>query len=369
MLRSHRRLTLRTSRVTTEVIAREDEQVGLWASVDRLVDRAATLADIQHHRLDLFAARRWRSLGKPVPPALVHEERAAALAAMLGPKLLQKVRTTLDGPVMLFKGMEAASFYPGLLRPFNDIDLLVEDSKMAQEALLNADFVEVGDPELFKDIHHERPLCLPGLPLAIELHHSVKWPERLTAPSTHEILESGIPSATGIEGVLAPPPEQHAVLLAAHAWTHLRLRRLIDLVDVAAVTSEVGAAAALAVAHRWRVERLWRATEATANSILFDGKTTWGERLWAGNLRSVRDRTVFEAHVDRWLAPFWALPAHQAIRGLGSTLLWEVTPAEGENWSNKGARMWRALRNASVGRSEHESQLGEDAHKRRRPRG
>jgi hypothetical protein len=358
--------------ITDEVVAapgaQDGKQLALWASVDRLVDRAPTVADVQRHRLDLFAARRLRALGRPVPPEFVHEERAAALAAMIGPMLLRKVRDALDGPILLFKGMEAASFYPGLLRPFNDIDLLVEDSKQAKEALLNADFVEVGDPELFIDIHHERPLCFPGIPLAIELHHSVKWPERLTAPSTREILESGIPSATGIDGVIAPPPEQHAVLLVAHAWTHQRLRRLIDLVDLAAVTSQVGSAAALAVARRWRVDRLWRAADATANSILFESRRTWAQRLWAGNLSAVRDRTVFEAHVDRWLSPFWALPPHQAIRALGSTALWEFTPAEGEDWADKGARMWRAFRNASVGRSEHESQLGDDAHKRRRPR-
>jgi hypothetical protein len=338
----------------------------LWERVDNLVDRAPSLADLQRHRLDLFAARRWRSLGRPVPTELQHEERAAAVAAMIGPRLLQKVRASYDGPIVVFKGIEAATFYPERMRPFSDIDLLVEDSKAAQKALLANGFVEVGDPELFIDIHHERPLCVPGVPVAIEVHHTVKWPDRLEAPRTEELLADALPSATGVEGILAPPPAQHAVLLAAHAWAHLRLRRLIDLIDVAALTMLTGRAEPRAVASRWGVGRLWRVAEAATDSVLFDGRTTWAQRLWAQNLSAVRDRTVFEAHVDRWLAPFWALPFGKAVQNLGSTAVWEFTPADDEDWSDKRARIWRAMKNRSLARSEHERQLGLEAHKRRR---
>ena len=48
-------------------------------------------------------------------------------------------------------------------------------------------------------------------------------------------LSLAVPSATGIDGLLAPSPAAHALLLAAHAWAHHPLGRVGDLIDVAAI--------------------------------------------------------------------------------------------------------------------------------------
>lgn len=339
--------------------------MSFWSAIDRLVDRAPELADIRSHRLQLFAARRWRTLGRPVPAELAREERAAAIAALTAPILLERARAAYDGTMVLMKGYEVAARYPDVaFRPFGDLDLLVSDSRAAQRALLAAGFQEVGDPELFIDIHHERPVWLPGLPLAIELHRRPKWPEGLSPPPTEELFADAVPSSSGVEGVLALPRAQHAVVLAAHSWAHLPLRRILDLVDVAAASDGLDRGELRALASRWRVERVWKTTIACVDALLYEDSPTWAQRVWARNLAAVRERTVFESHVEKWFSSFWGMPFAKALREMGSTVFSEFRPAEGEGWREKRARSRRAARNAFVRRSEHDRQLGPEAHKR-----
>ena len=67
-------------------------------------------------------------------------------------------------------------------------------------------------------------------------------------------LSLAVPSATGINGLLAPSPAAHALLLAAHAWAHHPLGRIGDLIDVAAVLPADERPAAAALAQRWEWE-------------------------------------------------------------------------------------------------------------------
>ena len=67
-----------------------EDQAGARAAVDRLVDRAPTLEDILSHRLDLFAARRWRVSGRPVPAELIERERRAAVGALVVPLVFER---------------------------------------------------------------------------------------------------------------------------------------------------------------------------------------------------------------------------------------------------------------------------------------
>jgi len=340
----------------------------LWAALDRLVDRAPSLADLRAHRLHFYAAIRWRSLGRPVPPSVEEEQRVAEVFEIAVPFVLERVREALDGPVLLVKGPEAASFYPQpLVRVYRDLDLLVSDAKAAQRALLAAGFVEVGDPDIFIDIHHERPLWLPGSPrLAIELHSRPKWPERFTAPALDELFATAVQSATGVPGLQAASAAHHALLLAAHSWSHVPLGRLLDLVDVAMVSDGVKRAEMAKIARSWGVERIWRTTIGACDALFFGGEATWALRGWAWNLADARERSVFGSHVQAWLSPFSALPPAAAVRASGRALLGELEPGEGETWDDKLRRTRLAIRNAFVRRSEHAEQLGPAAHRRRR---
>ena len=208
----------------------------IWQGVDRLVDRAPTIADIRSHRIELLAARRWRALGRTVPDELVELERTSALHRLVVPRLLERVRDAYDGPMIVHKGPEVAAHYPDpILRDFGDVDLIVRNAEEAQRALIAAGFEEIGDPALYVDIQHLRPLRWPELPLRVEIHSRPKWVSTLAAPRADELFAAAVPSTTTIDGFLALPPEHHALLLAAHSWAHEPMRLLRDVVDIAAV--------------------------------------------------------------------------------------------------------------------------------------
>ena len=154
------------------------------------------------------------------------------------PLLLERIRTATEGPLLLVKGPEVARLYPDpALRSFRDLDILVPDAPATQRQLLAAGFQETGDPRLYEQIHHLRPLFWPGLPLLVEVHSSPKWIASLDPPPAAELIRTAARSQAGPPGVLAPSPAQHALLLAAHAWAHRPLSRLRDLIDIAVVAA------------------------------------------------------------------------------------------------------------------------------------
>ncbi len=331
---------------------------GLWEAVDALIDRAPSADDLRSHRLEVLAARRYRTLGRPVPPDFVAQERLAAIALMTAPLVLERVRAAYDGPAMVLKGPEVAARYPDpALRGYGDIDLLVPDAEEAQRALLAAGFELVGDPELYVDIHHLRPVLANGVPLAVEVHSRPKWLEALASPPTEVLFESAQASATGVEGMLAPSPAQQALLLAVHSWAHEPLRRLRDMIDIAAVAAAADHAEIDALARAWGVERIWRATIAAVDALLSDQPTPWALRMWAQNLGRVRERTVLENHLQRWLSDFWAMPPLAAARSLPRTFVEEIGPEGDESWRDKLSRTALAVRNASRRRSHQDREL------------
>ena len=330
----------------------------LWRGVERLVDRAPSIADLRAHKLHLLAVARYRATGRPVDADLQEAARSATLAAFSAPLLLERVRAVVDGPLVLLKGPEVAARYPGpALRPFGDIDLLVENPVDVQRALLAAGFTLVGDERLYREIHHLRPLHYPSYPLVLEIHARPKWIQTSPGPPVHELFEAAVPAAVRIDGILAPAPAHHALLLAAHAWAHAPLAQLVQLVDVAAMRAESSPAELTALSRRWDLARLWAATDAAVDATLLGGPKPWALRVWARNLESVRHRTVLETHLERWLAPFSVLPfarASGAAAGAGGR---GRRPAPGETGPGKLRRTRRAITNAFVRRADHDSEL------------
>ena len=121
--------------------SRTQRESALWARVDRLIDSAPSPRDVRAHGLQLLAARRLRSLGRPVPPGLAREELHAAFVWHALPSLLAEVRAACEGPILVIKGPAAAAQYPDpTLRPFVDVDLVVPDAAQTQHELLAAGF-------------------------------------------------------------------------------------------------------------------------------------------------------------------------------------------------------------------------------------
>ena len=325
---------------------------GIWRAVDRLLE-GASVEGILVHRLGALGARRLRRLGRPVPPGLHAAERAAATSAMLARPLLERIRSVCDGPLVLIKGPEAARLYPGGARNFSDVDLLVLDARRVHDALKANGFVEVDDPELFLDHHHLRPLQATGLGLKVEIHSGLPWPVGIEPPALREIVDAAGPSKTGVDGISAPDDGHHALILAAHAWVHDPLGTLRDLVDVAAVAAAVSEPELDRAARAWGIERVWRTTHCVAEALLDGSPKPLPLRVWARHLEPVRERTVLENHLERWLHSFSERPPAAALGATASVLRQEFLPTPGEPWRYKLIRVGHAFRHPRAPLSSH----------------
>jgi hypothetical protein len=330
----------------------------LWDQVERLIERAPSPAALHAHGLHLMAARLWHAQGRPVPDAFREERRRSGLVALAAPVLLRQARDAYDGQLMLMKGPEVACRYPDQVdRYFHDLDLLAEDPVAAQRALIAAGFVEFGHPPAYDGAQHLCPLLWPGLPLIVEIHRRPNTPWWLPALSGTECLRHSVPSATGVEGLLAPDPAAHALLLAAHSWAHRPLGRLGDLVDVAAILGQRNRPRASELAHEWHWEEMWRATLGAGDALLTGGPEPLSLRIWARHLLPARDRTVLEEHLSRLAAPACTVPPVRAPIAVASAIARTAARREDERWTYKLRRTGFTLAHALTEKSKHEWSL------------
>jgi hypothetical protein len=145
------------------------------------------------------------------------------------------------------------------------------------------------------------------------------------------------------------------VLLAAHAWAHDPLDRIGPLADVAALTEEAGREAAALVAAQWGVAGQWRATGRAIDEVLLQGSPARALPVWKRHLPVPRERTVYESHVSRVVAPVAAASIGRAPAALLGGLLGALRRAPGDTWRAKLSRSVRAIRHARWTRSHHEA--------------
>lgn len=317
----------------------------VWPAIDRLVEGTTDLAGLRAHGLQLLAARRWQTMGRPLPASLQYEVWAAAIAAIAAPRFLCTVREQIKGPMLLLKGPEVASRYPDpALRPFVDLDVLVPDAGAAQQALLAAGFTPVSRA-IRGESHHRVPLTFPGSPLYLEVHEGLGGLHWMTPPSIEMLVARAVPSATGVADVLTLPPADHAMLLAAHSWRHMPLRRVRDLLDIALLTDRVDPAGLAATARAWNMTRLWEAT-VRAGDVILGGAApaSWWERYWFHHLLALQELTSGQACVRRWIGSWWAPTPRWAIGALALALRRDLHPLPGESWPAALGRMGRSLR-------------------------
>lgn len=333
--------------------------VSVWTGIDRLVDRNPELDDLRAHRLQLFAARRWRSLGHDVPAALRAEERRAALFTLAVPRVLEQIRAAYDGPILLLKGPEVGAYYPDpALRPATDVDLLVENPDELQARLLDAGFVAIGpDKTSYLTAHHLRPLLHSALALKIEIHRRPEWVKWGVAPPVAELFAAAVPSATGIAGISTVPPGYHALLVAAHSWSNLPLRRISDLIDLAALTAGLDRDDVAALAHRWDLAGVYETMLGAADAVLLGAPRTSALRTWASEMVAVHEPSVFRTHMHRLAGPLWALPPRRAVRVTMGVVAREILPAPGEGWREKLTRAGQGVLHPRRPRSEHERRI------------
>src|SRR5581483_4194262 len=310
----------------------------LWAAVGALIDRASVDGVVVHKLAPLAAGRR-RAAGEPVPEALAAEERAASFAALSATALLGRIRELGEGPIVLLKGPEVAALYPQNGRRFVDVDT------KGFEPL---------------EHHHLPPLRWPVVPLVVEVHASPNWPRGMHAPPLAEILEAAVPSIVGVKGISAPRPLHHALLLTAHAWAHGPLQTLRDLVDVAALAAGEERAELDRLAAAWGIRRVWRTTRQAVDALFAGGPRPAALRIWARHLNAVRERTVFENHLQAALHPFWGRPLAPALLESMAAIRTDLVPAPGESWKTKLQRIPRAVREARMPVSQRPQATAEE---------
>lgn len=315
------------------------------------------MSALREHRVNLFAARYWRDAGRDVPEELRSDERTAAMIALCAEPVLSRMRAACDGTLMLMKGPEVAAHH---LHPetryFRDLDVLVEDPVAAQRSLLTAGFVQMAGEDGYADVQHLAPLLHPSFPLVIELHRRPNIPPWLPAPSPETILEMAVPSATGVAGIVAPAPEAHALLIAAHSWTDRPLGRLNDLVDVVAVVGDHREAADR-LSHEWGWQRLWRATLLLADAVLAGEGAPVSLKTWARHFQSTRERTVLENHIARATSLAWTVPRTGVRQALATTVAQTAGRRSDEEWGEKLRRSRLAVRHAFTVQSAHHEAL------------
>jgi len=318
----------------------------LWDAVDLLL-ADATLPGVLTHKLGPLAANRLRGLGEALPQRLALEERTASIAMLLAIPLLERVRANCDGPLVLTKGPEMALLYPGRARRFDDLDILVDNSEGVQRALLDAGFAERHDqlftpswPRDLTDGAHHIPLVMTT-GLTIEVHKSPRRPDRLRPLPTWEILDAAVPSGLGVAGISAPAPLHHALMIAAHTWHHGPLQALRDLIDIAAISAQVGKRELDRTSKAWGMGRLWRTTERAIDALFYGGRETFPLWTWSRHLGSVRNRTSFEKHVTQVLGSYWGMPPRVATVLAIHELRIRVKPAPREFWRQRVTRARR----------------------------
>jgi hypothetical protein len=327
-----------------------DSGDALWRSVERLLERA-DVDGIRTHKLGALAAWHRRRRGEPVHPSLAVDERGAAVARLIAPKLLELVRAGCDGPLMLLKGPELARLYPGHARLFVDLDVLVPDAPAVQRALLRAGFVAVG--KFYEDAQHLRPLKWPALSLNIEVHKRPSWPKRLAPPRVDEILEAAQSSGCGVDGIVAPLPAHHALMLAAHAWKENPLGTMRDLVDIAAVSADTPETELERMASSWGLRRIWSATRETTEALLGGHPLPRPIRIWARHLETVRERTVLEHLLREWLQAFSKQPPRLALAETRDIMRRQLSLGPGQDWVTKVKSISRAFRHRQRSISAH----------------
>jgi hypothetical protein len=263
---------------------------------------------------------------------------------------------------VLLKGPEAAACYPEpSSRPFNDVDVLVPDAIRVQRTLVAAGFRPLGEERLYVGSHQLQPLQHPGFPLLVEVHMRPKWVDGIPPPPVQELFDTAVESVVPVAGISALPRAHHAVLLAAHGWAHEPLGSLRHLIDIAAARQGMSDSEADALATAWGIGRIWRTTVAAIDSLLFGARRPWPLRVWARNLAGVRERTVLEMHLERWLAGFAAFPLRRAVPMAIRAVEADVRPGAHEGWARKFRRTRGAIRNAFVGRSRHDTEVESDS--------
>ena len=330
------------------------DPVTSWEAIQHVVE-GWPQETLGAHGLHLIAASQWRSSGASVPQDFQDAERLRAISTPAAAMLLKRIRATVPGKIILLKGPELASYFPDpMLRPFVDIDILTPDAADTQARLLQAGFREGRDDLNFHDLHHHTPLRYPGLPLAVEIHSTPKWLSWMSPPSTSQLLDASVPSSTGLDGIETLDPAHHAMVVAAHAWSHAPLGHLLRLIDLQYISEGQDPEKLRRLAADWGLGGVWQTSQVAINAVFYEGPRGHGlTRRWIDQLARGHERSVSEQFLARALAPLWAPTLPAKITGLSAEMRSLILPEYLATWNQRAQRGYRALLHSRQSMSQY----------------
>lgn len=307
-----------------------------WRNIQQIVERLPE-SSLGSHGVHLIAAAQWRQRGIDVPTAYQEAERVRAIQAPAALLLIERVRATVPGPIVLMKGPELALRYPNpALRPFGDLDLLVQDAELAQQLLVDREFERAGNELKFRDKHHRAPLSFRSLPLTLELHDNPGWLSWMTPASPTELFAEAIPSSLGMDGIMTLAPHHHALFIAAHAWRHGPLGCLIHLIDLVMMTKDQDPDELAELAECWGMGPVWRSSVVAIEALFDEAPAGNGfVRYWITQLRDGHVRNMREHYVGQLLAPLWAPTMSGRVAGEIVTIRDMFAPRPDQEWRDK----------------------------------
>lgn len=328
------------------------DRESLYSGVDRLLDGVDDPYLAIVHRIHCIGADRWRAAGRRVPEDWAADLRTAALRALTVQRMVQVIRETIDGPMIVLKGPEIAARYDRPeWRPFTDLDLLCEDAEAAHAALIENGWRPQGKPETFAQGHHLQPLVWRHQELPVEIHARLNWPKWTPGPDPQQLFALRVPSRTGIAGVDALPADLLAVYVAAHSWVHHPLGKVGDLLDVAILALESPADHLNALSRQWGVEGIWEATRTEIDRVLLGLPSAKpASRLLGRNLMPMSAPSYAQSVVEQSLGALAAPSTTIAARAMFNNVRAHVRVAPGETVWDKTSRIGRVVTHGGADR-------------------
>ena len=237
-----------------------DEQ-GFPDSAQRVID-SLTAAGLASNKVEAFG---------PAGPDL---RRPRTLFHLQTRHELEVLRGLIDGPMVLFKGLEIAQLYAeAWQRDFIDVDVLCVNVDEADELLRDAGYSPLEGHPTIPGFHQTAALARADSPVTVELHRRPHWPAWSSFP-LDEFFDTALSSRTGIDGLSRPRDDFHTLIVAWHFWrdgAH-RLRDLIDLHQLAKLSSDDDLSA---LASQLGVGTMWRRTRAALDVFEGHRKRAW----------------------------------------------------------------------------------------------
>lgn len=226
--------------------------------------------------------------------------RLHARSVLIAQDLLEAMARDHPG-IVLMKGLEVAQLYPSpLQRPFRDVDVLLHDPQPAWEQLVSRGFRASPRRRIDLPGHHHLPaLVSPHGLVGVEIHQRPNAPAWAGLP-TDLVIGTAQPSRTGIEGLLRPRDDLHALLMALHCWKS-GFSRVRDLFDALALDA-VADVPVTATAKQLDLSRFWAWTQRLGETEVLGRRPTAATSV--GRRLLPRSGTRGECTRARLIAPY-----------------------------------------------------------------